>query len=69
MTVLTKEEVLKELRKHTLIAEGRIIFKVLDYSGNSLAPSRVAYRVTYPDYSGKRSKVTYWPGTVGFQWS
>lgn len=66
---LTKEQVLEELRKHTIIGEGRIVFKVLDYSANPLSPNKVAYRLTYPEYGGGRRKVTYYPGTVGFQWS
>lgn len=45
------------------------MFKVIDYSDNRLAPEPVAYRVHYTDYFGVRCKVTYYPNTVGFQWS
>lgn len=66
--MLTKEQVLVELRKHTLIGSGKVIFKVLDYSANKLSPNKIAYRVHYTNYSGIRERVTYYPGTVGFQW-
>jgi hypothetical protein len=66
--MLTKTEILQELSKHTLIGEGRVTMKVLDYSDNMLAPEPVAYRLHYSDISGNRRKVTYYPKTVGFQW-
>lgn len=65
---LTKEQVLRELRKHDLLGTGRVIFKVLDYSNNRLAPSKVAYRLSYVRYDGTRQRVTYYPDSVGFQW-
>jgi len=67
--LLTKEQVLDELRKHEIMGDGRVTFKVMDYSNNQLAPENYAYRVQYSDYSGTRRKVTYYPNTVGFQWS
>ena len=66
---LTKEQVVEQLKKYTIIGKGRIVFKVLDYSDNRLAPEKVAYRLHYTDFTGKRRKVTYYPTTVGFQWS
>lgn len=66
--VLTKEQVLAELRKRTSIGTGRVVFKVLDYTGNAFAPERTAYRVHYTDAAGTRRRVTYYPGTVGVQW-
>lgn len=66
---MEKADVLNELRKFAIIGEGRIVFKVLDYSNNWRAPEKVAYRIHYSDILGKRQKVTYYPNTVGFQWS
>lgn len=66
---LTKEQVIEQLSKFTLFGEGKIMFKVIDYGENQFAPEKVAYRVHYTDYVGKRCKVTYYPNTVGFQWS
>lgn len=66
---MTKEEIINELSKFTLFGEGRIIVKEIDYSNNRFAPEMVAYRIHYSDYTGKRCKVTYYPNTVGFQWS
>ena len=67
--ILTKEQVLEELRKHDILGEGRVVFKVLDYSENRLAPEKVAYRICYSDFAGRRRKATYYPKSVGFQWS
>lgn len=67
--MLTKEQVIKELSKFDILGEGRIVFKVLDYSENCFAPEKVAYRVHYSNYLGQRRKVTYYPNSVGFQWS
>lgn len=67
--MLTKEQVIKELSKFDTLGEGRIVFKVLDYSENRFAPEKVAYRVHYSNYLGQRRKVTYYPDSVGFQWS
>lgn len=67
--MLTKEQVIKELSKFDTLGEGRIVFKVLDYSENRFAPERVAYRVHYSNYLGQRRKVTYYPNSVGFQLS
>jgi hypothetical protein len=67
--MLTKEQVIKELSKFDTLGEGRIVFKVLDYSENRFAPEKVAYRVHYSNYLGQRRKVTYYPNSVGFQWS
>ena len=69
MTNLTKEQVLAELGKYDILGNGKVIFKVLDYSQNPLSPNPVAYRVHYTNFAGQRRKVTYYPGTVGFQWS
>lgn len=66
---MEKAEVINELRKFAIIGEGRVIFKVLNYSQNGLAPEKVAYRIHYPDCNGERRSVTYYPNTVGFQWS
>jgi hypothetical protein len=66
---MTKEQIISELSKFTLFGEGRIIVKEIDYSNNHFAPEMVAYRIHYSDYTGKRCKVTYYPNTVGFQWS
>lgn len=67
--MLTKEQVIQELSKFDTLGEGRIVFKVLDYSENRFAPEKVAYRVHYSNYMGQRRKVTYYPNSVGFQWS
>lgn len=67
--MLTKEQVIEELRKYAILGEGRVIFKVIDYSENRLAPEKIAYRIFYSDYAGNRRKATYYPNTVGFQWS
>ena len=67
--MLTKEQVIQELSKFDILGEGHIVFKVLDYSRNWLAPEEVAYRVHYSNYLGQRRKVTYYPNSVGFQWS
>ena len=69
MTLLTKAEVLAELTKRDILGEGRIMFKVLDYSENPFAPEKFAYRVHYTNHLGQRKKVTYYPKSVGFQWS
>lgn len=66
---MTKEQIINELSKFTLFGEGRVIVKEIDYSNNRFAPESVAYRIHYTDYVGKRCKVTYYPNTVGFQWS
>lgn len=66
---MTKEQVIEQLSKFTLFGEGRIIFKVIDYSNNGFSPESVAYRIHYTDITGQRCKVTYYPNTVGFQWS
>ena len=67
--MLTKEQVIQELSKFDTLGEGRIVFKVLDYSENRFAPEKIAYRVHYSNYMGQRRKVTYYPNSVGFQWS
>lgn len=67
--MLSKEQVIQELSKFDTLGEGRIVFKVLDYSENRFAPEKVAYRVHYSNYMGQRRKVTYYPNSVGFQWS
>ena len=67
--MLTKEQVIQELSKFDTLGEGRIVFKVLDYSENRFAPEKVAYRVHYSNHLGQRRKVTYYPNSVGFQWS
>lgn len=66
---MTKTEILNELCKHTIMGEGKVIIKEIDYSNNRLAPEAVAYRIFYTEYTGQRRKVTYYPNTVGFQWS
>ena len=66
---IVKSDIITELSRFEALGKGRIIVKVLDYSDNSLSPEKVAYRVYYTNYSGERRKVTYWPNTVGFQWS
>lgn len=66
---MTKEQIISELSKFTLFGEGRIIVKEIDYSNNRFAPEMVAYRIHYTEIGGKRRKVTYYPNTVGFQWS
>lgn len=67
--MLTKEQVIEELTKFDIMGEGRVVFKVIDYSENRFSPEPVAYRVFYTDYAGNRRKATYWPNSVGFQWS
>lgn len=66
---MNKEQIINELSKHEILGEGRIIVKEIDYSNNRFAPELVAYRIHYTDYAGIRRKVTYYPNTVGFQWS
>lgn len=66
--ILTKEEVIKELEKITILEKGQIIFKVIDYRQNHLAPEKVAYQLHYTDSHGKRHRVVYYPNTFGFQW-
>jgi len=69
MILLTKEQVIQELTKHDVLGKGRVMFKVMDYTNNGLSPEKVAYRLYYTDYLGQRKKVTYYPNSVGFQWS
>lgn len=66
---MNKEQIINELTEHEILGEGRIIIKEIDYSNNRFAPEMVAYRIHYTDYAGTRRKVTYYPNTVGFQWS
>ena len=66
---MNKSDIITELSRFEALGKGRIIVKALDYSDNSLSPEKVAYRVYYTDCLGDRRKVTYWPNTVGFQWS
>jgi hypothetical protein len=67
--MLSREQVIKELEKRDTIGKGKIVFKVIDYSENKYAPEDIAYRVFYTSVNGERRKTTYWPNTVGFQWS
>lgn len=66
---MNKTEIIAELSKHTIMGEGKIIIKEIDYSNNRFAPEMIAYRIFYTEYTGQRRKVTYYPNTVGFQWS
>lgn len=66
---MDKATIISELSKHTIMGEGKIIVKEIDYSNNRFAPEMIAYRIHYTDYTGKRCKVTWYPNTVGFQWS
>lgn len=66
---MNRTEIIKELSKRTIMGDGRITIKEIDYSNNRLAPESIAYRIHYTDFTGKRCKVTYYPNTVGFQWS
>jgi hypothetical protein len=66
---MDKALIIAELSKHTIMGEGKIIIKEIDYSNNRFAPEMIAYRIHYTDYTGKRCKVTWYPNTVGFQWS
>lgn len=66
---MDKAQIIAELSKHTIMGEGKIIIKEIDYSNNRFAPEMIAYRIFYTEYTGKRCKVTYYPNTVGFQWS
>ena len=66
---MDKALIIAELSKHTVMGEGKIIIKEVDYSNNRFAPEMIAYRIFYTEYTGQRRKVTYYPNTVGFQWS
>lgn len=66
---MNNTQILTELEKHTILGKGRVIIKTIDYSQNTFAPEVMAYRIHYTDFTGKRCKVTYYPNTVGFQWS
>lgn len=66
---MDKALIIAELSKHTIMGEGKIIIKEIDYSNNRFAPETIAYRIFYTEYTGKRCKVTWYPNTVGFQWS
>lgn len=66
---MDKALIIAELSKHTIMGEGKIIIKEIDYSNNRFAPEMIAYRIFYTEYTGQRRKVTYYPNTVGFQWS
>lgn len=66
---MNKADILSELSKYDIIGPGRVIVKELDYSTNSLSPEKKVYRIHYSDCSGNRRKATYYPNTVGFQWS
>lgn len=66
---MNKEQIINELCKYEILGEGRIIIKEIDYSNNRFSPEMSAYCIHYTDYTGARRKVTYYPNTVGFQWS
>nr|CAK6604221.1 unknown function [Klebsiella phage vB_Kpn_K82P1] len=63
--MLQRTEILKALSERYISPEG-VRVRVIDYTGNPLAPEKVAYRITFTSLGQKR-KVTYWPNTVGFQ--
>lgn len=63
--MLQRTEILKALSGNYILPE-KVRIKVIDYTGNPLAPEDIAYRITFTSL-GQRYKVTYWPKTVGFQ--
>ncbi|MCP3681521.1 MAG: hypothetical protein GY861_02430 [bacterium] len=66
--MLTKQQVLDAAKELFLVdTDRRVYFKVVDYSGNPVAPEKTAYRLYFWDIFGKRNKFTYYPNTVGFQ--
>ncbi len=67
--MLNRDQVVKELEKFEINGISKVVFKVIDYSDNRFAPEKIAYRVFYTDWLGNRRKVTYYPNTIGFQWS
>lgn len=46
----------------------KFIRRVVDYRGNSWAPEKFGYEISWEcQYSGKRDKSMYYPNTVGLQ--
>lgn len=66
---MNRNELIEKLQKVTIIGNGRIIIKEIDYTGNMLAPQAKAWSVCYTDFSGVRRKAVYHGETFGFQWS
>lgn len=66
---MTRQQLIEKLGQVTLIGEGRIIIKEIDYTGNPLAPQAKAWSVCYSDISGERRKAVYHGEKFGFQWS
>lgn len=63
--MLQRIDILKALSERYITPES-VRVRVVDYTGNPLAPEKVAYRITFTSL-GQKHKVTYWPNTVGFQ--
>ncbi|ARB30333.1 hypothetical protein B5P22_24605 [Pseudomonas tolaasii] len=66
---MTRTELLNKLSRVTLIGEGRIVIKRLDYTSNPLAPQAEAWAVMYSEPSGVRRKAVYHGERYGWQWS
>lgn len=63
--MLQRTDIIKRLKGQFIDPQG-VRIRVIDYTGNPLAPEETAYRITFTSL-GTKYRVTYWPKTVGFQ--
>ena len=67
MKPLTRKQVIQEfLDKYGMDISKNLRLKVCDHSDNPLAPEPYCYKVYFDGFCG-RSRLAYWPNTVGYQ--
>lgn len=70
MDILTKDQILERtIKVFSVDLNARFTIKVIDYTGNKVAPEKYAYKIYYTDNVTKeRRKTILYPNTVGFQY-
>lgn len=67
MKKLTKQEIIEMFQeRYNRDISKRLIMKVRDNEGNPLAPERYSYALYFTEY-GMRTRVAFYPSTVGCQ--
>lgn len=65
---LSKQDIIRQwMERYGIDITKGLRFKVLDHTGNRLAPERYSYYVSFVSIWGARERYGYWPNTVGFQ--
>jgi len=63
----TKAEIIKYLNDHGIFTPTKTRMRIVDHSGNPLAPEKPCYKIPFKNTFGSTSRFVVWPETVGFQ--